>query len=303
VPRLAVTGANGFVGRHLLRLAAARGYDVVGVVRREEASSMVVECGARPVVAALGPDPLARAFAGAHAVVHLAQVGAERGGATFEAVNVRGTGSVVAAARESGVGRIVFFSGLGVARYGMARRCTNRYFLSKLAAELELFRSGLDVTVFRPSYVLGAGGELVPSLLGEIASGEVEVLGNGRHRMQPIAVKDAAELVLAALERNARGTAVYDLVGPEPVSYRDFVGRVARVARGLGRSAGDYRFRETAVIEAERHAAAGGYRGMLPEELDCLLCDEVSDPGPLEALLGRFLAPLDDALAASVRGT
>jgi NADH dehydrogenase len=302
VPRLAVTGANGFVGRHVLRLAASRGYDVVGVIRRDDASPTVVECGARPVVAALGPDPLARAFAGADAVVHLAQIGAERAGATFEAVNVRGTGNLVAAAREAGVERIVFFSGLGVARYGMARRCTNRYFLSKLAAELALYQSGLDVTVYRPSYVLGPGGELVPSLLDEIASGQVEVVGEGRYRMQPIAVKDAAELVLAALERGARGAAVYDLVGPEPVSFVDLVGRLAKTARAQGRSVGDYRLRQLAVAEAERRAAAGGYRGMLPEELDCLLCDEVSDPRSLEALLGRFLTPLDDALAAAVRG-
>ena len=40
---------------------------------------------------------------------------------------------------------------------------------------------------------------------------------------------------------------------------------------------------------------------MLPDELDCLLCDEVSDPAPLEALLGRRLLPLDEALAAAVR--
>jgi hypothetical protein len=40
---------------------------------------------------------------------------------------------------------------------------------------------------------------------------------------------------------------------------------------------------------------------MLPDELDCLLCDEVSDPAPLESLLGRSLTPLDEALAAAVR--
>jgi hypothetical protein len=40
---------------------------------------------------------------------------------------------------------------------------------------------------------------------------------------------------------------------------------------------------------------------MLPDELDCLLCDEVSDPAPLASLLGRPLTPLDEALAAAVR--
>jgi len=55
------------------------------------------------------------------------------------------------------------------------------------------------------------------------------------------------------------------------------------------------------VAEADRQAAAGGYRGMMPDELDCLLCDEVADARPLEALLGRFLTPLDEALLPAVR--
>ena len=51
--------------------------------------------------------------------------------------------AVLGFALAAGVGRLVFLSGLGVAHYGQARRCTNPYFLSKLAAELELHRSGL----------------------------------------------------------------------------------------------------------------------------------------------------------------
>ncbi len=55
------------------------------------------------------------------------------------------------------------------------------------------------------------------------------------------------------------------------------------------------------VEEADRRAREG--TGMPPEELDCLLCDETSDTRALEALLGRFLTPLDEALSAAVRGT
>jgi hypothetical protein len=41
---------------------------------------------------------------------------------------------------------------------------------------------------------------------------------------------------------------------------------------------------------------------MLPDELDCMLCDEVADPAPLAALLGRPLTPLDAAIDAAVAG-
>lgn len=297
---LVVTGANGFVGRHLIQLARSQGIDVHGIVRSKAAARTAILAGAHPVIVdALEARNLERAFAGARGVVHLAQIGAERGGARYAAVNVLGTRAVVAAARASGVGRIVFLSGLGVARYGQSRRCTNPYFLSKLAAELELYGSGLGVAVFRPSYIVGPGGELIAGLLRGMADGEVERIGDGAYRLQPVSVRDAAAAILAALELE-RSPAVFDLVGPEPLSYKDFVERVARLARPLG-LAGPYRVREIATGDAERQAAAGGYRGMLPDELDCLLCDEVADARPLEGLLGRFLMPLDDALMAVLR--
>ncbi len=297
--RIAVTGANGFVGRHVLQAAAAAGLEPVGVVRSQAAADRVTALGARPfVVPELTAPGLAGALEGAAAVVHLAQIGAERGGATYQAVNAGGTRALIEAARRAGMPRVVFLSGLGVARYGQSARCTNPYFLSKLTAELELYRSGLGVAVFRPSYVVGAGGELIPGLVEEMERGEVELVGDASYRLQPIDVADAAAAILAAAA-SGRSPAVYDLVGPEPMSYRAFVGRVAAVARAHGRG-GPHRLREIEIALAESQARAGGYRGMLPDELDCLLCDEVADASPLEALLGRRLAPVDAAIATAI---
>jgi uncharacterized protein YbjT (DUF2867 family) len=199
------------------------------------------------------------------------------------------------------VPRVVYFSGLGVARYGMSRRCSNDYFLSKLAAETILFRSGLEGVVFRPSFVVGPGDAFVGAVLRAMEGGEVERPGDGLYRMQPIAVADAAHAVLATVERPTDAfPIVFDLVGPEAVPYARLIERLARVALALGRKA-ELRVREVPVDEADRRARAGGYQGMLSDELDCLLCDEVSDPAPLAALLGRPLTPLDDALAEAVR--
>jgi NADH dehydrogenase len=300
--RLAVTGANGFVGRHLIARAADSGWDVVGVVRSEASAQVVSEAGGRPVVAEnLGTEALVRAFEGSAGVVHLAQIGAERGSQTYDAVNVDLTGRVVEAGRRAEVPRFVYFSGLGVARYGMSRRCTNGYFLSKLTAEVLLLRSSAEAVVFRPSYVVGPGDAFVPTVLAAMAAGEVEVPGDGSYRMQPIAVADAAALVLAAILR-PRGAfpTVFDLVGPEPVTYAQLLGRLAGVARDDGRPV-RHRVQEIAVAEADRRAREGGYQGMLPDELDCLLCDEIADPAPLVTLLGRPLTPLDAALAGAVR--
>jgi uncharacterized protein YbjT (DUF2867 family) len=197
---------------------------------------------------------------------------------------------------------VIAFSGLGVARYGQSRRVTSRYFLSKLRAEALVLGSGLDVAVFRPSYVVGPGDAFVPFVLRAMATGEVERPGVGSYRMQPIAVADAAALVLAAIARPAGAfPVVFDLVGPEAVSYAALLERLAVVARRQGRDL-RLRVREVAIAEADARArSAAGFHGMGPDELDCLLCDEVGDPAPLLTLLGRGLTPLDEALAAAVR--
>jgi NADH dehydrogenase len=287
--RIAVTGASGFVGRHLMRRGAGQGRELLGLVR--PGSAPAPGCVEIP---ALDADAIAGHLLGAVAVVHLANIGVERGDGSYSAVNAGGTREVIEAARRAGVPRIVYLSGLGVSSWGRSRRATNRYFLSKLEAELALFTSEVEAVVLRPSFILGPGGELVAELAGELREGRVEMVGDGAYRMQPIGVDDAAEAILAAATRSGDWPLAFDLVGREPIRYRDFV---SRVAARLG--APGYGVRRLPVEEAERQAAGPGYRGMGPEALDCLLCDEVGSAAPLEELLGRRLRPLDAAIDAA----
>jgi nucleoside-diphosphate-sugar epimerase len=296
--RIAVTGAGGFVGRHLITRAAAEGWHAVGIVRSAAAARVVDESGGQPADApVLHADLLAPHLAGCRAVVHLAMIGSERPGETYESVNIRGTEEVAAAAVRVGVPRVVVFSGLGVAHYGQVPRCTNPYFLSKLAAEVALFRSGREIVVFRPSYVIGPGDAFVPRLALEMAGGEVEQPGDGSYRVQPIAVGDAAAAILAAIEMPALPKPrVLDLVGPEPLRFHDLLERLGAVAGKTGA----FRVRSIPVEEADRRAREDGFHGMQADTLDCLLCDEVADPAPLVSLLGRPLTSLDSALRGAL---
>jgi uncharacterized protein YbjT (DUF2867 family) len=133
-----------------------------------------------------------------------------------------------------------------------------------------------------------------------MAKGDVEQPGDGAYRLQPVAVADAVGLIVAAILRSpAPAPTVIDLVGPEPVSYAQLLERLTRVVRAAGRPA-NYRLRTVPIEEVDRQAATGGYRGLAPDEVDCLLCDEVSDPAPLPDLLGRPLTPLDEILTVAV---
>lgn len=298
--KIAIVGANGFVGRHLVTEAIGSGIAVAGVVRSAEGAAIVRERGGEPaLVSRLDAEALpslAAAFVGCDGLVYTASV--STGPGVVDRTDPAGLATVIAACREAGVGRFVFLSGLGLAHYGMNPHCTNPYFLAKMAGEVALFRSPLVTTVFRPSYVFGRGEKFLTPLVARIASSsEFEIPGAGDYRLQPVGVNDAARAVLGALSREGSEPRMVDLVGPEVLSYRDLIERVSRAL------AHPVTIRSRPVEEALAQSRSGGYFGLRPHDLACLLCDEVSDPRPVEALVGRTLEGLDSMIAAAAAST
>ena len=295
--RIAIIGANGFVGRQILAGAARRGIEAVGVVRSQGAAETVESLGGIPVrvvdLQRAETESLVPRLSGCDGLVYTASVSTGSPGA--DRTDPSGIVNVLAACREAGVSSVVFFSGLGIGHYGLSRHCTNPYFLAKMAGEVELFRSGLAVTVFRPSYIFGHGDEFLTPLIGRIfAEAAIEIPGDGTYRLQPISVEDAARASLAALVRSGPSHRVVDLVGPEVVSYRELIHRIASVMdRVVGIS-------ERPVEETIALARTSGYFGLRAHDLDCLLCDEVAGPQPVTDLLGAPLEELDAVIARTV---
>lgn len=299
-PKVAIIGANGFVGRHLVQLLARAGRSALGVVRSDEGARVVLERGGIPF---LVPDlqesstrAMVSALEGCEGLVYTASVSA--GGSASDRTDPSGLVNVLEACRAAGVPGFVFLSGLGIAHYGLNPHCTNPYFLAKLAGEVALFRSDLLVTVFRPSYIFGAGDEFLSPLIRRMATHpRVEIPGPGDYRLQPISVEDTARAALAAIDRApVLSPRVIDLVGPEILSYRTLIERTGSL---MGRRV---EISERPVEEAQAQARAGGYFGLRPHDLACLLCDEVSDPAPVEALVGGPLETLDPMVKSTIAG-
>ncbi len=295
--RIAIVGANGFVGSQLVALLVRHGVEVTGVVRSSEGARVVRELGGRAVeIPDLGPSStagLVPILAGSAGLVYTASVAGSRGAG--DRTEPSGLLNVLAACREAEVPNFVFLSGLGIAHYGMNPHCTNPYFLAKMAGEVALFRSGLSATVFRPSYIFGPGDQFLSPLIRRMAADSVvEIPASGQYRLQPISVEDTARAIEGALETPASTSRVVDLVGPEALSYRDLI---TRVGEAMGR---EIAVRERPLLEALAEAERGGYFGLRPHDLACLLCDEVSDPGPVESLTGQTLQSVDAMIAGTV---
>jgi uncharacterized protein YbjT (DUF2867 family) len=183
--RIAVVGATGFVGSHLVPHLVRSGHEVIAISRggaARPAWGAEVESRAADVTRGGFED----ALVGAEAVVHLAAIPRESGGRTFEQVNVAGTRHVVEGAARIGAQRFVHLSVLGVANNPKLA-----YLHSKWRGEERVRSSALDWVVLRPSLMFGPGDgffNLVKQTLRYWSPGVVAIPGSGEARFQPLSV-------------------------------------------------------------------------------------------------------------------
>jgi NADH dehydrogenase len=220
-----VTGGTGFVGRAVVAALLRRGHRVRCLVRPGSTRRLAALPGATAVPGDVTePRGLPEALAGAEAVVHLVGIIREQPGrgVTFARLHTEATGNVIAAACGSGVRRIVHMSGLGT-----RPEARSRYHQTKWAAEQAVRESGLDWTIFRPSVIFGPGDGFV-SLLARLVRWcpVVPVVGDGRNRLQPVAVGDVAESLARAVERPGTAGAVFEVGGPRPYTFDEVLDEI-----------------------------------------------------------------------------
>jgi NADH dehydrogenase len=231
--RIFVTGGTGFVGRSVIRALLAHGFLVRALVRPgSERDLMGFEAIERTPGDVMAPETLTPAVEDCAAIIHLVGIIREhRGrGVTFEALHTRATENMLQLAKVAGVSRFVHMSALGA-----RPAARSRYHRTKWAAEEAVRASGLDWTIFRPSVIFGPGDELVSMLSTMVRRlPAVPVLGDGRYRLQPIAVEQVAEGFARALRAPKSDGRVYAAVGP--LAY-PFVEILDHIGAALGRRA------------------------------------------------------------------
>jgi putative NADH-flavin reductase len=184
--RVLVTGGTGFIGSRIVGALAARGKPVRCLVRGGESPREGVEAAAGDMT---DGDSLRRAAEGCDVVVHL--VAGKLGlPAEFQNKMAQATKNLIGAAKDAGVQRLVLMSSLGTDERTAGLTAYSR---AKWEAQQALQASGLEWTVFKPNFVFGADGGMLPSFK-KLARGPVIVVpGNGKRRLQPIWVDGASK--------------------------------------------------------------------------------------------------------------
>lgn len=222
-----VFGGAGFIGRHVVRALAARGWRIRVACRRPDLAGHLQPLGGVGQIHAIQANirdaaSVHRAVAGADAVVNLVAILAPAGRQTFEALHVAGARRIAEAAREAGVTALVHISAIGA-----DRQARSAYGRTKGEGEAAVLAAYPPAIILRPSLVFGPEDQLFNRFAALARLSPVlPVIGGGRTRFQPVYAGNVAEAVANALDGAARPGGVYELGGPEVLTFRELMQRV-----------------------------------------------------------------------------
>lgn len=228
---IAVVGGSGFVGRHTVRALAQRGFRVRAVVRRPDLAGHLQPMGSVGQIHAVQgnvryPESIARALEGADGVVNLVGILAKTGAQTFDAVHTAGARTVAQAARAAGSRRLVHVSALGC-----RPQSAGQYGRTKAAGEAAVLEAFPEAVILRPSLIFGPEDSLFNRFAAMARmSPLMPLVGGGRTRFQPVYVGDIATAIANACEGRGKPGMVYELGGPEVLSFRALLDRTQQYA-------------------------------------------------------------------------
>ena len=271
-----LTGASGFIGRHLAVALRAAGHRVVETRREAHDTSSQVQVD---FTRAIRVEDWIDKLAGVDCVINAVGILREHGSQSFERIHTQAPCALFKACAQRGVRRVIQISALG------ADRGQSGYFSSKHLADECLAQLELDWTIVQPSVVYGPGGTSA-RLFSLLASLPITPLpGNGEQQLQPIHIDDLVEAVLAAVADSNTYRRRVALVGPAPLRLKDFLGRL-RTSLGFRRAVS---FKvPMSLMRVSASIAQINPRSLLDREtLEMLEAGNIADPAQTTALLGR----------------
>ncbi len=243
--RVGILGGTGFVGNYLADSLVARGHQPVVLVRPGSEDRLPGRHTSEVVPGSLSDQGAVRALVeSTDAVVY--NIGILREyparGATFDALHWQGAKQAMDIAAEAGGKRFLLMSANGVRADGTA------YQRTKYKAEEYLRTTGLDFTIFRPSVIFGPPRgrmEIATQLYHDIIRPPLPAplfysgllpLDAGGFRLAPIHVEEVADAFAHALEDDASVGQTIVLCGPEELTWRQMLQRIAATVGNPGKT-------------------------------------------------------------------
>jgi NADH dehydrogenase len=295
-----VSGGTGFIGAATVRELVRRG-ERVAVLGRDSRKIEERFAGAVEAREADVRDPvsLATAMGGAQVVINAVQfpgspVENRRKGWTFEETDLKATRNQVEAARDAGVRRFVYVSGVGA-----ARDAEKHWFRYKWEAEQYLQASGLEWVVVRPTWVFGPDDVSLNRFLAMARFLPfLPMFGDGKQQMQPVFIDDVARILADASRVPEAAGCVLEAGGPDVMSMDDVV-RAALEVQGRKRAV----LHQPAALGKMLGTIASALPGkpLSADAIDFITQPAVADNTKLMQVLRPRLTPLREGLATYLR--
>jgi uncharacterized protein YbjT (DUF2867 family) len=220
-----ITGATGYIGRHLVSRLVAQGERPRCLVRNIKRAASILPAGTLEFVQGdtTSPASLETAVQGVDTIVHAAFITADQkqsAGNHYQETNVQGTANLVEAAKKAGVKRILVISGLGTKPDKPGSYMQGRYLAEKMVKE-----SGLDWTIIQPSVLFGKDAPFIKGLTDLIRTAPVvPLIGGGKVMFQPIYVEDVVTVIIKVLQEPERTkNKTYTIGGPAYYSFTQVI--------------------------------------------------------------------------------
>jgi uncharacterized protein YbjT (DUF2867 family) len=218
-----VFGGSGFLGRHVVRALAKRGYRIRVAVRRPELTGFLRPMGRVGQIHAVQanlrhPPSIAAAMRDADAAVNLVGILYERGNQRFDAIQAVGAETVARTAQSAGA-RLVHVSAIGADAHSRSR-----YARSKAEGERRVLAAVPAATIVRPSILFGPEDSFFNRFAAlACMSPALPLPGGGQTRFQPVFAGDVAEAIALAVDGSTKPGAVYEIGGPDVHTFRELM--------------------------------------------------------------------------------
>ena len=221
---ITVIGGSGFLGRHIVRALARRGYRIRVACRRPDLAGHLQPLGTPGQIMAVQanlryPASVAAACDGAFAVINLPGVLHSSGAQSFDAVHAFGAEAAARAARAAKARVFIQMSAIGA-----DENATSQYARSKAEGEKRARAAFPDAIVLRPSVVFGPEDALFNRFAAlSRFSPALPLIGGGETRFAPVFVGDIAEAVSRLIDKGEADGRTYELGGPRDMSFRQLL--------------------------------------------------------------------------------
>ncbi len=221
---ITVIGGSGFLGRHIVRALARRGYRIRVACRRPDLAGHVQPLGTPGQIMAVQanvryPASIAAACGGAFAVINLTGVLYSAGAQSFDAVHVFGAEASAKAAKAAKARLFIQMSALGADENG-----TSQYAKSKAEGEKRARANFPGAIILRPSVVFGPEDDFFNRFasLSRFAPA-LPLIGGGATKFAPVFVGDVAEAVARLIDKGDADGRAYELGGPEILTFKQLM--------------------------------------------------------------------------------